>query len=69
MDDLKLSNLSIDKITQFGLRPPELLKLIDKCEHYFRWFVVSKKKIPIDDLPSKIAIELNESCWVDGLQR
>ena len=30
LDDLKLSNMSVDKVTHFRLRPPELLQICDK---------------------------------------
>ena len=36
IDDLKLSKISVDKVTQFGLRPPELRKIFTKLGNYFR---------------------------------
>ena len=69
LDDLKLSKLSVDKITQFSLRPPEFLKVFDKVGEYYRWFSISKTKIKVDMLPEKIVSVLSESCWIDGLQR
>lgn len=68
MNDLKLSKISVDKITKFGLRPPELLRLFDKVEHYYRWFV-STSKIKASNLESKITQDVRDSCWIDGLQR
>ena len=53
LDDLKLSNLSVDKITQFSLRPPGFLKVFDKVGEYHRWFSISKTKIKINMLPEK----------------
>ena len=38
MDDLKMSNVSIDKVTQFSMRPPEFIGIIDSVRDYFRWF-------------------------------
>ena len=35
-DDLKLSKVSVDKVTQFSLRPPELLTLFNKLGEYCR---------------------------------
>ena len=43
LDDLKLSKISVDKVIQFGLRPPELCELIDEFGHYYCWFVVCGK--------------------------
>eukprot|EP00957_Ditylum_brightwellii_P043851 3325177-Ditylum_brightwellii.AAC.1 len=36
VDDFKLSKISINKVTQYGLRPPELLKVITKLGDYYR---------------------------------
>ena len=36
------NNASVDKITQFSLRQPELLKLVDMVGKYFRWFQISE---------------------------
>ena len=69
LDDLKLSKISIDKVTQFSLRPPELMSLFDTLGNYFRWFQISKNKIKVNDLPGKLSASLSETCWIDGLQR
>lgn len=34
LDDLKLSKMSIDKVTQFSLRPPEFLQLFNTLGEY-----------------------------------
>ena len=34
LDDLKMSNMSVDKVTQFGLRPPELKFICNKLGDY-----------------------------------
>ena len=44
------NNASVDKITQFSLRPPELLKLLDMVGNYFCWFQISKSKTNADAL-------------------
>eukprot|EP00957_Ditylum_brightwellii_P189522 14425910-Ditylum_brightwellii.AAC.1 len=36
VDDIKLSKIIIDKVVQYGLRPPELLKVITKLGDYYR---------------------------------
>ena len=40
------SNISLDKISLFSLRPPELRSLIDQPGLYFRWFHMKKKPLP-----------------------
>ena len=47
LDDVKLSKITIDKVTQFGLRPPEFLKLFSKLGDYYRWFVIISDKVPV----------------------
>lgn len=69
LDDIKLSNLSVDKVTQFSLRPPELLQICDKLGDYYRWFHISKRKIKVSDFPKKLNEDIYYSCWIDGLQR
>ena len=43
LENLKLSNILVNKVTQFGLRPPELRELFRKLGNYYRWFVISNK--------------------------
>ena len=40
LDYLKLSKLSVDKVTQFGIIQPELLKIFNRIVDYYRWFVI-----------------------------
>ena len=70
LDDLKLSKVSIDKISQFSLRPPEFRSTIDMVGHYYRWFyITTKTKIKDTVMESKLSVTLSESVWIDGLQR
>ena len=62
LDDLKLSKISVDKVTRFGLRSPEFLYIFDKLGDYYRWFLISNSKTNVDDLPLKISDVLGESC-------
>jgi hypothetical protein len=71
-EDLTKSSISIDKITLFSLRPPELRNIINKTKNYFRWFhtVLSKKEsIKGDRLDDAIDADLLKSYWVNGLQQ
>ena len=67
-EDLKLSKVSVDKITLFSLRPPELCGFIDTTRHYFRWFSIEKTKLNGDDLNEQLNDSLYKSVWVDHLQ-
>ena len=69
LDDIKLSNLSVDKVTQFSLRPPELLQICDKLGDYYRLFHISKRKIKVSGFPTKLNEDIYYSYWIDGLQR
>ena len=41
LDYLKLSKLSVDKVTHFSLRPPEFFKLCDGLGEYYKWFLIT----------------------------
>lgn len=69
INDVKLSGVSVDKVTQFSLRPPELLKIFDHLEGYYRWFHISPKKVATSDLDKVISDSFESSSWIDGLQR
>ena len=67
-DDLKSSKVSIDKITLFSLRPPELRGFIDSVQNYFRWFSIEKKKQTGDEINNKLNHSIYKSVWIDHLQ-
>ena len=69
MDDLKLSKMSVDKITQYGLRPPELLRVVNMLGKYYRWFEILPGKIKTSELQYYISTNLYKSSWIDCLQR
>ena len=66
--DLKQSRVSIDKITPFSLRPPELRKFIRRTSHYFRRFSIEQKRVKANDMVELINGSLSESIWIDSLQ-
>ncbi|MGB0405008.1 MAG: hypothetical protein ACPGDB_02325, partial [Fusobacterium sp.] len=39
------SKVSVDKVTQFSLRPPELREIVTKVGLYYRWFFIDNVKI------------------------
>ena len=65
---MKLSKISVDNITQFDLRPPELCQIVNKLEEYYYCFVISSK-VKIGYFHIKTRISLSESFWVDVIQR
>ena len=68
LKDQMESAVSVDHVTVFGLRPPELL-CIDRMEDYFRLFARTKTAIVKDELSSCLYLKksLRESHWVDCL--
>ena len=53
-DDLKQSKVSVDRISVFSLRPPELMDIIDTTRNYFRWIHIEKGTIGGDELKQKL---------------
>ena len=54
---------TIDKVSQFGLRPPELLFITD-IEFYYRQF--SFEKLKPSEIHKALHQELTISCWLDA---
>ena len=69
LDDLIKSNISIDRISEFSVRPPELRYLFDSVEGYFRWFEIEKEVFNDEQLLGKLNTDINSSCWIDGFGR
>ena len=44
------SRLTADKVTLFGLRPPEL-RFVTSLEYYFQWFVFNERKADSQEKP------------------
>ena len=66
--DVENSSISPDKVTVFGLRPPELL-FVSKLKNYYSWFVRCKPrtKKSISNHEVFLKRSLRRSCWVDAL--
>lgn len=70
VSDLYLSSSSVDRITQFSVRPPELRQVFNLVGDYFRWFYIEEKtKLSGDKLRKAIDLNLCKTAFVDGLQR
>ena len=61
------SSISIDKITKFSVRPPEL-RVIDRVGDYFRWFISDGQRHKEDELSLMLKNNVYQSPWFDGLQ-
>ena len=57
---------SLDKISEFGARPPELVS-VASLKLYFTAFIISKKVCRIEDFRNKIQSPLYH--WIDGFGR
>jgi hypothetical protein len=70
--DAALSDVSIDKITIFGVRPPEL-RFVRKPELYYKWFFRSADPLDgnlsrqLDVVRKEINSDVELSAWIDGL--
>jgi hypothetical protein len=61
------SHCRVDKITQFSLRPPEIMTLVDMVGRYFRWFEISSEPLKRAAVRSLLNNDINYSAWIDGL--
>lgn len=62
------SPISVDKITRFSVRPPELRHIIRTVGHYYRWFYTKNKRMDREKLENVIDLSVKKCMWVDGLQ-
>ena len=60
---------SYDKITLFGLRPVELLKLFPRVRQYYEWFVFDKKALGREDIAEHLDADVTKCWWIDGIGR
>lgn len=75
MKDQMFSNLSIDNVTAFGMRPPEL-RFVRHIKNYFKWFNFKKFEITSHVFCKQVSIlekVINENIittmWIDGCGR
>ena len=69
IDSCLKSTISLDSITKFSVRPPELRSFIRNVSHYFRWFKLGTKELKYNECKESLAFDLYESKWIDGVQR
>ena len=58
-----------DKLTQFGLRPVELIQLFPMVGPYFRWFEIEDQPMDPSEIERCLDIDIVRCGWVDGLGR
>ena len=69
INDLQQSGLSVDKVTQFSLRRPELRSIIDMIGNFHNWFyTIMDTNLKSDQMKTGIKNELKETLWIDGIQ-
>ena len=62
-------SFAYDEITQFSLRPVEMLELFPKVGEYFRWFQFGDEALDANSIDEKLSLTAEECSWVDGLGR
>ena len=65
---VRSSHISVDRVSLFSIRPPELRDLIDQPSIYFRWFHIRKKSLNFDEIEEKINTNLYSCTWIDAIQ-
>ena len=67
-EDMELykDSVKVDKITQFSLRPPELLNCVDMVGKYYRWFDISSKPLKNATIYFLLNDDIYKSVWIDG---
>ena len=69
IDGCLKSHISLDSITKFSVRPPELTPLIREVGQYYRWFYVEKNVLKAKECEEGLKSSLYTSMWIDGVQR
>jgi hypothetical protein len=66
--DDRVDNRKYDKISEFGVRPPELVPVFSRLKHYYRLCVVSNEFTP--NIMDLLCIAPLTRCrWIDGFGR
>ena len=60
---------AFDKITQYSLRPIELMQIVRNIGNYYRWFEIEKKTLEEPEIESLLSEDVTRCAWIDGLGR
>ena len=63
------ANITVDMISVFSLRPPELRIFIDSPGLYFRWFEIKKKPLTYEKMQLLLDSSYENCAWIDALQQ
>ena len=58
-----------DKLTEFGLRPVELLQLFPRVGNYFRWFHTDSTILTCARIRYLLKKDITKCAWIDGFGR
>ena len=61
-----LNRSTTDRISEFSVRPPELLSCFDTIGNFYRWFHISEKPLKKENLVQLISFDVSRSIFVDG---
>lgn len=67
--DNKVCTRINDRVSQFSVRPPELLPVVENICQYFRLFYINEKQHDIDEIMLSISGNLAECGWFDNFNR
>jgi hypothetical protein len=59
--------IGCDMVTQFGVRPVELLELFSTIGNYFRWFHIDAAPLKVTNMENLLSAEIRICCWIDCL--
>ena len=63
------SNISVDKITKFSVRPPELRTIFNEVGIYYRFFSTSNGiRIKANNLDEVLKNDISDCPWIDGFR-
>ena len=63
------NRISVDQITKFSVRPPELSYLFDQLVNYFRWFTFDSEYLDREKMEIEINDDISRSSWIDGFHK
>jgi hypothetical protein len=69
LKDSLFSPVSVDRVTIFGARPPELRSVFDQMGPYFRWFSRSRLSQTDTEISLSLNKDIERSHWIDGFGR
>ena len=61
--------ISLDKISIFSVRPPELRHLFDQVGNFYRWFKCEKKQMGMEFICDSLNENINRSLWINGIDQ